>query len=337
MSNWQKVSLRDAVGKVVFDEEWGFIKFDGAISYSVGGQELGYYYVEEKGIKNRIMLQNYTVKDLISLFSKEIYEYNRNYRYYSRQQEYKKVAVEEITVNIRVLSAKKDAYGRMGSDIYSFKITKDDKKRLEYLRNVWICDEIQSDDFNPDDYLKRPYFNDLKVGDEILYGGKKYSIKKVYKQPNESGYMISASPSYEGAKSTTANIKFSDNIYILPYNEKPVSETEQFNTYKNEFALSPYAVKSGTCLNVYWNKTADAAEYIISLYKKYDRHYLQKVYHLKDYIVDRNDGFISIDGLTDDGYIVTVKAENRNGEGIALSRGILINGNKQCVPQYWKE
>ena len=333
MGNWQKVSLRDAVGKVVFDEEWGFIRFDGDVSYSVGGQNLGYYYVEEKGIKSRIMPQSYTVKDLTSLFSKEIYE--RNYGYYGRrQEEYKSIQVEEIKVEIRVYSVD----GNRNSYAYSFTINKKDKKRLEYLHNVWICDEIQAKEFDPDDYLKRPYFTDLKVGDEILYGvNKKYVIEKVYEQPNENGYMISASPSYEGAKSTTANIKFSDNIYVLPYNEKPVSETEQFNTYNNEFALSPYAVKSGACINVYWNKIDDAADYIISLYKKYDRHYRQKIYHLKDYIVDRNDGFISIDGLTDDGYIVTVKAENRNGEGIALSRGILINGNKQCVPQYWKE
>lgn len=109
------------------------------------------------------------------------------------------------------------------------------------------------------------------------------------------------------------------------------------NTYKNEFELSPYAVKTGQLLNVYWNKIDDAAEYVVSLYKKFDRPYMQKIYHLKDYVVDRNDGFVSIDGLTDEGYILTVKAENRSGEEIALSRGIDVKGNGRNVPQYWKE
>ncbi len=337
MSNWQKISLRDAVGKVVFDDEWGFIRFDGNVSYSVGGHDLSYYYLEEDGQKSQIRPNTYSVKDLISLFSKQIYYRNQNYGYYGRnQQQYLSVAVEEITVTLN----NSDRYSYNTNRFlgqHSFVIKKKDKKRLEYLRHVWICDEIQDDKSDSGKRLRPPLFKDLKVGDEILLNGQKHLIGVVYEQPNESGYMFAATPSYEGAKGASVNVTFNDTVCVLPYEEQSVPETEQFNTYKNEFELSPYIVKSGQCLNVYWNKIEDAAEYIVALYKKYDRPYLQKIYHLKDYTVERNDGFVSIDGLMDEGYIVTVRAENRNGEEIALSRGIPINSNKQCIPQYWKE
>ena len=331
MSNWKKVSLRDAVGKVVFDEEWGFFKFDGDISYYVGGRDLGYYYAEVDGKKIQITPEKDTVKDLMSLFSKEIY-YCNPYDYYHRQPE-PSFIVEEIEVHIRVY--REDSRG--GSYTYEFKISKNDKKRLEYLRNVWTCEEIQSADFNLRNFLKRPHLTDLKEGDEILYGTtKKYVIKKIFEQPNTADFMMTASPAYEGAADAIVYIKLNDDIYVLPYNEQPASEFKQFNTCNNEFALSPYAFKSGACLNVYWNKIDDTSEYTVSLYKKYARIYMQKVYHLKDYIVDRNDGFISIDGLVDDGYIVTVKAENRAGEEIAVSRGISISEKDKCVPKYWE-
>lgn len=339
MAKWQKISLWDAVGKVVFDDEWGFIKFDGRITYSLGGQDLSSYYAEVDGQKVQITPRTDIVKDLMSLFSKIIYYRNPNYGYYGRNQEqYIKTSVEEISITIN----QNNGYGYSSnanrfSQQRSYVIKKQDKKRLEYLRYVWICDEIQDEKFNPDTFLKQPLFKDLKVDDEVLVNGKKHLIGIGYEQPNESGRMFYAKPSYEGAESEAINVTFNDKVYVLPYKEQPTPETEQFNICKNEFDLSPYAVKTGQLLNVYWNKIDDAFEYAVSLYKKFDRPYMQKVYHLKDYVVDRNDGFVSIDGLTDEGYIVTVKAENRNGEQIALSRGILIAGTKQCIPQYWKE
>lgn len=335
MSNWQKISLRDAVGKVIFDDEWGFIKFDGRITYSIGGQDISYYYFDSGS--NKKQLTNNNIRDI---FSKMLYYRNPYYgRYYgSDQEEYIKITVEEITVTIN----QNNRYGYSSnanrfSQQRSFVIKKQDKKRLEYLRYVWICDEIQDEKFNPDTFLKQPLFKDLKVDDEVLVNGKKHLIGIVYEQPNESGRMFYAKPNYEGAEDEAINVTFNDKVYVLPYKEQPTPETKQFNICKDEFVLSPYAVKTGQLLNVYWNKIDDASEYVVSLYKNFDRPYMQKVYHLKDYVVGRNDGFVSIDGLTDEGYIVTVKAENRSGEEIALSRGIDVKGNGRNVPQYWKE
>lgn len=341
MANWKKISLREAVGKVVFDDELGFFRFNGDISYTVNGNGLTRYLVDEGGEKKGISTNIYeNVNELEALFSKPLYEqvyrgyssYGR--RSYERSYEYKKVDFNELTVTVnannRYSSNRLDA-------VRSFTIGKTDAKRLEYLKHVWVCKEIQDGNFNPDGYLKQPLFDDLKADGEILLNGYKHKILAVYEQPDENGYMFSAVPSYEGAKGEKVNVSFKDSIRVLPYEKQTVSEFMQFNKCKNEFALSPYAVKSGLCLNVYWNKYEPAAGYTVSLYKVYDRPYMRTIYHLKDYAADRNDGFISIDGLADDGYIVTVKAENRGGEEIALSRGISIKEKDRCVPQYFKE
>ena len=58
--------------------------------------------------------------------------------------------------------------------------------------------------------------------------------------------------------------------------------------------------------------------------------------HSKEYEVDRNDGYCTIRDLlmkNDTTYAVVIKAENRNGDLVAKSRGMGINGR----PRYWEE
>lgn len=226
MNGWQKVSLRGAVGKVVFDDEWGFIKFEGNISYSIGGQGINTYYIENAdGNKEQLSISLNNKRELMEVFSKILYRRNPNYGYYYRNQEqYIKTSVEEIQVNISVTKYRDSYYGWRNSDSYSFVIKKQDKKRLEYLRYVWICDEIQDEKFNPDTFLNQPLFKNLKVDDEVLVNGKKHLIGIVYEQLNESGRMFYAKPSYEGAEGEAINFTFNDKVYVLPYKEQPTSD-----------------------------------------------------------------------------------------------------------------
>ena len=184
--------------------------------------------------------------------------------------------------------------------------------------------------------LKMPLLRNLKSGDNFFGDRGKSKITSIYPQPNENNLMFQAMLDFDGCDKTPFNISFTDKIYVLPYAEQPIAETERFNESKNEILLSPYVIKDGRTVSVYWYKALDAADYIISLYKKTDRQYIQSIYHLKDSIVDRNEGFLVIDDLLGDGYIITVKAENRNGEVIALSRGIKTENGKTCFPQYWR-
>lgn len=344
MSEWQKINWREAAGKVVFDDEWGFVEVGGDISYSVGNVALNNLYEDDaKGQKVKLSIDENNPQQIASLFSKTLYGYLNDA--YSYQRRYVNVAVDTMDVHV---------YGPYNYNHRwqeTFKIRKKDKKRLEYLRYVWTCDELQnSETASGIKNLKPPLLKNLKTGDCFFCDKGKCKILKFYPQPNENNLMFQAVRDFEACDKDPFDVAFDYKFFVLPYEEQPISEFKQFNESKNEIWLSPYAEQGHTweygssvshgyskihCVNVFWNKIDAAADYIVSLYKQFDRPYLQRVYHLKDYVVDRNDGFLVINDLLGDGYIITVKAENRNGEEIALSRGISVGG--RSLPQYFKE
>ena len=123
--------------------------------------------------------------------------------------------------------------------------------------------------------------------------------------------------------------KFEDmegNLLIeLPYAHFK-RELEIFNEgIINEAALSPFVVhsKESNLINIYWQLIAEASGYIVELYKYMPNLVGQKkLYHLKDYFVDRDSRYLAIENLVGTDFIFVVKAENRNGDIIAKSRGI---------------
>ena len=324
MSNWKLINLRDAVGKFVFDDEWGFVYIE-RISYKINNKNIDNYYVEgaRKGYKKSIVInERKNVDELMALFSTPVYYGNSK----------TSITVESIDVCVSVSNDR--YYYSHYSYAVSFNITEKTKKNLQVLRKVWYCSELQSkSDFEKS--LKYPVFKDLKKGDGILYDGCKHIIQKIYKQPNKDGLMMSIAPCVKNSTDKDVDVSFKTEVYLLPYDEKDCSQTDFFNNSNNEFDLMPFAEYSGERVYVYWNKIDDASEYIVSLYRILLRPYLPTVYHMCDYIADRNDGFITIDGLDDRDYIITVRAENRNGEEIALSRGIYLDSGR-CDPHFWE-
>lgn len=102
---------------------------------------------------------------------------------------------------------------------------------------------------------------------------------------------------------------------------------QAFNSALNEAELNPYVLRRGATINIHWESIKDAAEYIVTMYKCIGR----KVYFMADFRVERNKCFLAISDLIDNGFIIQIAAENREGNIIAKSRGILDQGN----PRDW--
>ena len=84
--------------------------------------------------------------------------------------------------------------------------------------------------------------------------------------------------------------------------------------------LKAYVERFNTTFNVYWKTIDEASEYRVEIYK-----YVTGIwYKLSDVNVDRNTGYISINDLVGNGYIFRVVAENRNGNTLARSKGMII-------------
>ena len=102
---------------------------------------------------------------------------------------------------------------------------------------------------------------------------------------------------------------------------------QAFNSALNEAELNPYVLRRGATINIHWESIKDAAEYIVTMYKCIGR----KVYFMADFRVERNKCFFALSNLIDNGFIIQIAAENREGNIIAKSRGILDQGN----PRDW--
>ena len=88
--------------------------------------------------------------------------------------------------------------------------------------------------------------------------------------------------------------------------------------------LKTYVERSDTTFNVYWKTIDEASEYRVEVYK-----YVTGVwYKLSDINVDRNAGYIAINDLVGNGYIFRVVAEDRNGDTLARSEGMIIGYSK---------
>ena len=88
--------------------------------------------------------------------------------------------------------------------------------------------------------------------------------------------------------------------------------------------LKTYVERSNTTFNVYWKTIDEASEYRVEVYK-----YVTGVwYKLSDINVDRNAGYIAINDLVGNGYVFRVVAEDRNGDTLARSEGMIIGYSK---------
>ena len=187
----------------------------------------------------------------------------------------------------------------------------------------------------------QPVLMDLKVGQKYLYGRKRFGevceVVKTYGYPDKYSKNICQIAFADGK---TQDVEIGDKKFVyIPLDYK--DELSQFNECLNEIILQPRLIYSGdkNLINVMWQPIEEAARYVVKLYKYEDEAFLRKVYFLKEYEVDRNECFLSVNNLiVSDASkcIVVVTAENRAGETVARSRGIGLyfnDGNGR--PKWW--
>ena len=170
--------------------------------------------------------------------------------------------------------------------------------------------------------LKHPALADIKPNDLfycVCYGVAK--VEEVYKYPNRKNLICDVITERGGKIGIDA---FCSNLYYLPYDE-PQNQLLILDKCDNELALMPYVIREGQTFNVYWKSMEEAADYIVSLYKIIEANGRKDLYHLNDYIVERNENMFVISGLIGNTFVFKVSAEDRSGKKIAVSRGI-VNG-----------
>ena len=326
---WKQIDWFEADGKIVFDDTFGFVRpqtqktsFD-VVSPDFPGSSIrlaNCFYISKADYKVRLDQNNIT-----ELFSQDIYV---------ETTPPKKMNVHSLVVKKWFIPIVNSPYG---NNERSAKVQIDRENLSTYPLQTWFCEEIQN--WPLQEILKlyqRPLFLDLQVGQSIFHKNLgKCTIVKIYEQPDMGDWMIAIQAVTQEIRTVKFNGSETDAVYKIPYQSPITNESEQFNICKNELQLSPYMLTADKQINIYWQQIPNAARYIISLYKRDNRPYLQQIYPLKDYIVERGEGFLPIKDLLGSDYIAVVKAEDRSGEIIAQSRGIAVSGNKS-YPQFWK-
>ena len=340
---WHKGTLLEALGNTVYSDKFGFHKIyvqsfeiydekihDWRSSDSLYIKEKDGYFINLK-YSNEIKDINQLIKRLFDLnfFSLKSAELNSYRGYYGIQRQLSMEDLEEVETSriLLKLRATYDRYGRREShhDFSETYYNREELQKMAYLISN------QNDSLNIEPNLK-----DIKLGDKYYCKSNNCSceITKLYGYPNKDGLLFDIKLlSNETATNITVNEanKVENQIFILPYLEK-TKPSDCFNESLDEIHLQPYVTRDNNSkiYNVIWQSIDNAARYIISLYKIVELSYKEKIYHLKDYEVDRTDNFISIDGLVGDNFVFVVKAEDRSGKEIARSRGVVLG-----EPKFW--
>ena len=200
-----------------------------------------------------------------------------------------------------------------------------DKSELQDIM-VWATkDEVKS-------YVM-PVLMDLQEGQKYFYiGSGVCEVVKVYDYPNKQSNNVCRIVFANGVEQ---DVLIGDKRFVyIPLEYK--SELLQFNKTLNELALQPVMQRNQehNLINVMWQPIEDAARYVVKLYRYVNTENRRKVYFLKDYEIDRNEHFLSINDLIVNGHIIVVVAENRSGEVVAQSRGIDV-ATKNGEPKWF--
>jgi hypothetical protein len=84
--------------------------------------------------------------------------------------------------------------------------------------------------------------------------------------------------------------------------------------------LKTFIERYDTTFNIYWQMLEDAAEYRVEVYK----HISGMWYKLTEINVDRQNGYVAITDLVGYGYVFRVVAEDRIGNILSRSSGMVI-------------
>ncbi|HQB01079.1 MAG TPA: hypothetical protein PLG16_08585 [Planctomycetota bacterium] len=304
-------------------------------------------------------------KNLLKLelcIKKSKYRYDRRKYYY-----YKKITLSDIKINFQIApyshAAKYNNYKDKNTTFYiSCEIEVNDVEnflnKINFLNNdkivnFWIPDDklIESEDDSPIEYFDRPNIKDVEIGDKYYYYPQNSicEVVKKYDYPDLDDRLFDVKLANESIVTIKKHddSKKHDYFLVLPYVETK-NDLLKFNEFKDEFTLQPYVECEDPYFeghsdskslrgvektyNVYWHEIKNAARYIVSVYTIIKLSNKTNIYHCKDIEIDRNEKMAIIDGLVGENFVFVVKAEDRNGNVVACSRGILNQGE----PQWWR-
>jgi uncharacterized protein (UPF0248 family) len=258
----------------------------------------------------------------LNFYRRKIQQQNYCYRSTPNPiQEAEAEKIEEIkygvTISYRVICL--DSNGKTTTTSKSLSLVITDKNELQDIMFWATKDKVES-------YVM-PVLMDLQEGQKYFYiGSGVCEVVKVYDYPNKQSNNVCRIVFANGVEQ---DVLIGDKRFVyIPLEYK--SELLQFNKTLNELALQPVMQRNQehNLINVMWQPIEDAARYVVKLYRYVNTKNRRKVYFLKDYEVDRNVHFLSINDLIVKGHIIVVIAESRSGEIVAQSRGIDVATSK---------
>lgn len=321
MSSWTQVTYLEYLQnqntkniKEVYVDNGGIITSFSFRLY-IDGLTFDNYYIERNEQYVRI-----TSDILIELLSKKSFPviYKNGYAGYYINSKYEKIDIKKAKLTLRI-DGRKTSSNYSNSYNFTFETNKDNltEKKLD----VWINYTSESCK------LHKISYKDIKKGMKVYNESSgTCEVVEEAKYPNEI-YKIKDLNN----KIIEKNIK-NDSIYYLPYNDKYKTPFAYFNKCKNEELLMPIKISENNTINIYWKEIEEAAVYYIEIFKliRYPSG-TYEIYKLDEVEINRNEKYFSTNKLINKDLVFIIKAENRKGEIIAQSRGIL-----QQTPQDWE-
>lgn len=341
MSRWEKIKVLDKNEyKSFYDEELGLIVEIVILVALVDkeGKSFGHVYANRDSSgkvtdNNLYLVSNYNID---TIFDTEFYKPKQSVQpsWYRAPNFINIASAERITdrrflVNIEFRAITRDRRG----DVTTVRKKKKEGfivSRKADLDNemIWATkEEIRS--YYPVIWM------DLKVGQKYFVVDKGVcEVTKVYDYPVKEVDSLCDVIYKDG---TTETINRSDIRFGYIPLDDVVNELDQFNDSLNEIHLQPLLSRhpERDLINIVWQPIDEAARYIVKLYKYVNSTNRRKVYFLKDYVAERNEHFVAIKDIVssiNSECIIVVTAENREGEIIARSRGIVATG---AEPKWW--
>lgn len=335
MSKWIQISLSEFLykkgfqNKEIYIDDIGFCKIRNA-NIEVNNKSLSTFYVK-KGSSYKRLSKEEDLKNFIDDFTKK-----RNimlYRSSSATTIYRNVAASNISyqnveyenIHILLTGCKGVLDPTQNTLTYSNSLATINvfiDRNKEQIIYVNVGDPYSLNAIHNDNLKEK-----MKV---FCYGNGTVTIEKLYNYPYEKGYKCEVlTPNGELEK-----IDINTPLWYLPYQSVDKSPLDIFNESKNEKKLMPIRVKDNgehNLINLYWGKIENASNYVVEVYKLiFNKDKSTTIYHINTIEVSREKRFYSTRELINENIVFVVKAENRDGNIIAQSRGILYE-----KPQDW--
>jgi len=332
--SWKKVNLFDCLGREVFMDEYGLCRldFNGILINDLSTSDLFKYNESNKRYERyRFGQSGDYSKELESLFNLDLAKRKKmNQPYYGygygndilSPDQATKIKINKITIQISTHYYA--SFGNNGSGIRQENAS--DTIELESAKDIkkYMCWFKEGANYSS---FKMVILPETKVDDEFyLVGVGKVKVSKICEYPNKDENVCEVID----VENKRHLVNKNSEVFYLPYDNIP-DEYKVLNQSLNELKLSPYLIRHNEpnhIYNVYWNKIEEASCYHVILYKLLNIRNARRVLQIADYEIDRNTCYFALDKLADRDFVFKVKAEDRNGNIIAESRGMTSGSPK---------